>query len=548
MATFNNSIEDTIIAGTEYNDTITNTAYTVTINAGKGDDVIYGSRHETIQYANGDGNDTYYNKHSFGGFIEITTGDVTNYKIVGKDHIIKIGNGSITFKDQRIEDNNAFSQVNFLVKSNGTLKRYINGMPFNEIPEYHEHFDDSTLISGTTENDHFLVYGDRITLNADKGNDFISALNSDNGSIINGDEGNDTINVGDHKNSLINGGNGNDFIHVEENYNNTVNAGEGNDTIRVFAKNESESLSIYADNGNDLIEIRSDIYDNSKHGKDITVIGGAGNDTFRNVFFNESEFLYFYDTDEDGIDDETVKGYFESPQEFIVETTWIINENKRTDKKSYVLFYERTFQYADGDGDDVIEDYHEGDTINITSGNISSVSLKGSNVILKIGSGSINLKGASGRTITIIDENGNTNTTVVGDGSESDDDDLEYVKLTNASISPYVAGSNVGTIDGSERTRAVKITGNDHDNVLIGGSKNDTFIGGSGNDTFVSNAGKDIVTDYAEGDVISIAGSIDKAAFNKNNVTFTSGKNTMTLQNVKGKKITFVDDEGNVTK
>ena len=48
--------------------------------------------------------------------------------------------------------------------------------------------------------------------------------------------------------------------------------------------------------------------------------------------------------------------------------------------------------------------------------------------------------------------------------------------------------------------------------------------------------------------IVSIAGSINKVALNKNNVVFTSGKNTLNLQNAKGKKITFVDDDGDITK
>ena len=142
-------------------------------------------------------------------------------------------------------------------------------------------------------------------------------------------------------------------------------------------------------------------------------------------------------------------------------------------------------------------------------------------------------------------------TVASGFGDETDEDtnkNLEYIKLDNKEKSPYTADDGVGTIDGSERTKAVKIIGNDEDNVIIGSSKNDTFTGSDGDDTFVSGLGKDIITDYAEEDTVSLTGAVTKVSFSKKNAILNSGKNTTTLKNVAGKKITFVDNAGNVTK
>ena len=71
------------------------------------------------------------------------------------------------------------------------------------------------------------------------------------------------------------------------------------------------------------------------------------------------------------------------------------------------------FIYAAGDGADVIEDYVAGkDKIKITSGEISNSTLKNSDVVLKIGSGSLTVNEGKGKKITITDANGNTTTKI----------------------------------------------------------------------------------------------------------------------------------------
>ena len=71
------------------------------------------------------------------------------------------------------------------------------------------------------------------------------------------------------------------------------------------------------------------------------------------------------------------------------------------------------FVYASGQGNDVIKDYTAGqDRIKLTSGSITSSSVKGSDVILNIGSGSITLKNAKGKEITVTDSSNNTTTEV----------------------------------------------------------------------------------------------------------------------------------------
>ena len=59
------------------------------------------------------------------------------------------------------------------------------------------------------------------------------------------------------------------------------------------------------------------------------------------------------------------------------------------------------FIYGSGDGKDVIADYISGqDSIKISEGTINKVSLSGSDVVLKVGSGFLTLKNSKGRKLS----------------------------------------------------------------------------------------------------------------------------------------------------
>lgn len=207
-----------------------------------------------------------------------------------------------------------------------------------------------------------------------------------------------------------------------------------------------------------------------------------------------------------------------------------------------------TIKYNNGDGNDIIMGYYANDdnynTIQINGSYTTMVS--GDDVIINVGTGSMTLKDAND---FVFSDNLNI-VTVEGDNEDDTMPSIsKIVKLTNETISPYTADSAIVTIDGSARTKAINITANLNDNIIIGGSKNDTFTGGAGNDTFVSGTGKDVVTDYSDGDIISLTGSLTKTAVSKKgDLTLTTGKNTIKLQNVANKKIAIADSSGNITK
>ena len=78
------------------------------------------------------------------------------------------------------------------------------------------------------------------------------------------------------------------------------------------------------------------------------------------------------------------------------------------------------FVYTNGDGNDIITDYTaKQDKIKLNSGSISSSSIKGSDVVLKIGSGSITVKKGKNKSITIIDSAGKSTSKVYGTSSKN---------------------------------------------------------------------------------------------------------------------------------
>ena len=77
------------------------------------------------------------------------------------------------------------------------------------------------------------------------------------------------------------------------------------------------------------------------------------------------------------------------------------------------------FVYSNGDGNDVITDYTaKQDKIKLTRGAISSSSIKGSDVVLKIGSGSITIKNGKNKSITIVDSKNKSTSKVYGTSSK----------------------------------------------------------------------------------------------------------------------------------
>ncbi|MBR3457291.1 MAG: hypothetical protein IKH16_03955, partial [Selenomonadaceae bacterium] len=206
------------------------------------------------------------------------------------------------------------------------------------------------------------------------------------------------------------------------------------------------------------------------------------------------------------------------------------------------------------------------DTIHISSGSISKATVSGKDVILKIGSGSMRLKNAKGKNISIIDANGLAYTqpyTASKSTGISYSTGAANVKVAKAFTGSMVDASNaseVKTINASAVTKNLTIKGNKLANTIKAGSGgsnlygqkgNDSLYGGKGKDVFwyANGDGKDTIYNYTAGkDKIRLtSGSISKATVSGKDVIFKIGSGSICVKNAKGAKITVTDANGKTT-
>ena len=216
------------------------------------------------------------------------------------------------------------------------------------------------------------------------------------------------------------------------------------------------------------------------------------------------------------------------------------------------------FIYASSSGNDVITDYATGDKLSITGGKYTRTTV-GNDVKFTVGNGSILLKNAKTKTITV----SGTSTTIANTTTTTSNS----VTLTNSTTSPYTAASTVKNINASNRTKAIQIKGNSLANSIIGGSGNDslsggdkadtlsggkgndTLTGGSGKDVFIFSAGNDVITDYTAGqDTIKLSsGTISTYSISGSDVILSVGSGSITIKNGKNKNISVTNSSGKTT-
>jgi Ca2+-binding RTX toxin-like protein len=168
------------------------------------------------------------------------------------------------------------------------------------------------------------------------------------------------------------------------------------------------------------------------------------------------------------------------------------------------------FKYSAGDGKDKILGFNATSTLQIGDGTTDTyfTTKSGSNVIVTVGDGKVSLMGAA--NLSTVNIKGKASTTLTVNDSEK---------------STLTIGDEIKTVDASERTKAIKITGNTLNNSIVGGSGNDTLIGGAGNDSlwgdagadkfiYASGDGKDIIYGFDNSDMLKITGTFS-ASYNK---------------------------------
>ena len=208
-------------------------------------------------------------------------------------------------------------------------------------------------------------------------------------------------------------------------------------------------------------------------------------------------------------------------------------------------------------GDDIITDYAEQDKISIKSGNYES-EISGDDIILTTSNGTLTIKDATDKNITINNEKKNFS----ADSDESLPTGLSYNDDKTVLIvdNTFTIGDidlhdyeNVIDVDASSYRRMnLEITGNRFNNSLVGGTGadilagdegNDILTGGAGSDLFVHYTGDDVITDYTAGtDKIQLDNTkIIKYNVGDNDVVFTTSTGSITVLNGAGKRITIDD-------
>ena len=275
-----------------------------------------------------------------------------------------------------------------------------------------------------------------------------------------------------HSQVTVKAGKGNDIITVSKGASNVLYGGAGADTI-IIGKNAGKGNKIYGDAGNDTIKV------SAKYG--VTINGGAGND-----------IIY------GGKGNDTFTG------------------GKGKD----------TFFYANGGGKDTIMDYQVGqDTLQITSGSISKTAIAKNkkDLVFTVGKGTITLKNAAGKKISMKDTRGTYTTTnkliTLGKDFTSTMDAAKYL-------------STIKDIDARNVAKAVNITGNSKANRIFSGRGGGTYKCGAGNDTIIiSGSAKYTVYGDAGDDNITFCGSGNGNTIYGNDgndmIHVTNGKNVI---------------------
>lgn len=542
-----NSGLNAVIAAGDGNDQIQTGGDYSSIRAGGGDDQIALSTlsaSNVLEYADGDGNDTITGFNA-DDTLRIVEGEYSTARSEdGNDFIVNVGDGSITFKDV------ADVAIN-VVGADGMRQRLNVDRPEPTIPadalsyngHYYYVFDDATtrqaaadnayslggaiataddsteaavlenLIAASgfdsayyVESDTTLPFSSVYVVEWDEGtpstvatyvtnttanslvsgsNDREIMTNSSNGTgaTLLGLASNDSVtNYGGY--AVIDLGLGADNIYNDANYA-TIYGGGGNDRIR----NNKQRVYIDAGAGHDYVN--TDI-----HGATyefVTVDGGAGNDT---IYSNDHRVSLNGGAGNDSI-------YTSAYWSGVTLRGGAGDDTINTGSDAYYYSNYTTngklIQYADGDGNDIVTTFNPHDTIQILSGAIGDGSINGSDLILKVGSGSITLKNTISTDVIVLKSDGSLAT------------------LTNEFFTS---------------TEGVESVSNDEAIVITGTARNDTLRNGGERVTINALGGDDLIENYYGAENVSInAGAGNDSITNSgDNATIYGGAGNDTIE------------------
>jgi Ca2+-binding RTX toxin-like protein len=520
--------------GNDGNDTFTNSsAFSVTIDGGKGDDSIQGGSGED-GLIGGEGSDRLQ-------------GNLGNDNLEGSD-------GNDTLDGNQGDDTlNGGNGDDLLNGQEG--KDSLNGNGGNDTLNGG---DNNDILSGGEGNDSLNGSAGDDSLNGDIGNDILNG--GDGNDTLNGGEGDDTLNGGNDSDRLfggigqdsLNGGLGNDSIDGGEgqdtltgsNGNDTINGGLGDDNLDGGSDNDllnggedNDTLNgaggidtLIGGLGNDTYQVDTTtdtITENANQGTDTvqssvtytlgnnlenltltgtTAINGTGN-TLNNIITGNSS----NNTLNGGAGIDTLIGGLGNDTYQVDTTTDTITENANqgtdTVQSSVTYTLGNNLENLTLTGTTAING--TGSTLNnIITGNSSNNTLNG-------GAGIDTLIGGLGNDTYQVDTTTDTITENANQGTDTVQSSVTYTlgnNLENLTLTGTTA------INGTGNTLNNIITGNSSNNTLNGGAGIDTLIGGLGNDTLIGGLGNDTFIFQFGQSTISTSDRITDFAINSDKI------------------------------
>ena len=491
LYTINSSYGYVTLDGGEGNDSIYSYDPYVSINGGAGNDYLESGSWSRVTLKGGTGNDTFYSSSTLHSFLyQYAYGD-------GNDLITSwSSNDTINLGGAYYTSMTSGSNIVLGVGSgqitlggaNGKTVNITNGTLSVNGGQYITYVNSWSQIYGTS-------YGDTIYNSSSSGEYSKIYTYGGNDSIYFGNTNYITIDAGDGNDTIrgwyygskIDGGYGSDVISISGS-SNTIDGGYGDDTITIY---NGSSNTINGGAGNDRISLVSSSY--------ATIKGGIGNDTFYN---NSSVHSYLY-------------------------------------------------QYANGDGNDLVTNWSSNDTINL-GGAYYTKSVSNGNVILGVGSSSITLSGAADKTLHIANgilsitggttiNNTNSNATIYGTSYN------DTIRNTGA-YSKIYAGADNDSIYNTSASHVTIDAGEGNDtivNVYNNGGDYASINAGAGNDSVFTNwiysstidggAGNDSITVYR-----GASNSINGGA-GDDRISLSSNQGTMTVRGGAGNDTIYGD-------
>lgn len=546
-----------------------------TLRGYAGNDTLYGgASKDTFYYTNGDGNDTIKNYGSGVDVIQLASGSVTATQISGYDLILKVGKGSIRIADGTTK--------NILLKEGSKAIRTIKG--YKKLPAIATYNTDQSAVTlKATAKGTFDARSYNTTIRTIDGRAASAAVN------IYGNAAANAIYAG-KKGGILRGFGGNDTLY----------GGAGTDTFYYANGDGNDVINKYESN-KDIIQLGSaSINKTAVYGDDVTftigkgtikVAGGAGK-TFRikdakgKIITKRVDYRALPKGASYGANytKVTLSSAFTGTFDGRAYRGSVRTIDGRSIKARAINIYGTngantiyagrkggilrgfggndtlygssgtdTFYYANGDGNDVINNYESNkDIIQLGSGSISKTTVYGSDVTFTIGKGTIKVIGGAGKTFRFKDAKGKLSMKRVdyralpSGGAYTSN----YTKVTLAAgftgtFEAKAYRPTIQTVDASKATKTVTLYGNSKANRLVAGKGGSVLRGFGGDDTLVGGAGEDKFY-FGKGDgnltienYDSLKDRIVLYDSNSYNYSGNASTNTISLKTNTGKTVTI---------